>query len=133
MYTSKTRTCVTSTSLIIYLHIKYAGSKNFSHYFFFQSNKFLKYFIINIIQSFSELLKIITFSLARCVFVPTNFSSFASKDSLAFFAKRDEKLRNLLFFSSQTGFNFPNQSKIFFFNLQRIQINPNYSYLAQTL
>jgi len=30
----------------------------------------------------------IVFYLARCVFVPTNFSSFASKDSLAFFTKR---------------------------------------------
>ena len=39
----------------------------------------------------------IVFYLARCVFVPTNFSSFASKDSLAFFAKREKKLRNLFF------------------------------------
>ena len=98
MYTSKTRTCVTSTSLIIYLHIKYAGSKNFSHYFFFQSNKFLKYFIINIIQSFSELLKIITFSLARCVFVYTNFLIFISKDYLAFLQK-GEKTAELVFFT----------------------------------
>ena len=115
MYTSKTRTCVTSTSLIIYLHIKYAGSKNFSHYFFFQSNKFLKYFIINIIQSFSELLKIITFSLARCVFVPTNFSSFASKDFLAFFAKRGK--------NCGTCFSFLNKSDLIF------QISPKYSFL----
>ena len=114
MYTSKTRTCVTSTSLIIYLHIKYAGSKNFSHYFFFQSNKFLKYFIINIIQSFSELLKIITFSLARCVFVPTNFSSFASKDSLAFL-KKGEKTAELVFFINKLDLIF--------------QIIPKYSFL----
>ena len=114
MYTSKTRTCVTSTSLIIYLHIKYAGSKNFSHYFFFQSNKFLKYFIINIIQSFSELLKIITFSLARCVFVYTNFSSLTSKDYLAFLQK-GKKLRNLFFYLLKLSLRF--------------QIHPNYSFL----
>ena len=37
--------------------IKYAGSKYFIQNFSFQSNKFLKYFIINIIQPFSEFLK----------------------------------------------------------------------------
>ena len=114
MYTSKTRTCVTSTSLIIYLHIKYAGSKNFSHYFFFQSNKFLKYFIINIIQPFSELLKKITFSLARCVFVPTNFSSFEPKDSLAFFGK-GMKSYGTCFFINKLDLIF--------------QISPKYSFL----
>ena len=39
----------------------------------------------------------IVFYLARCVFVPTNFSSFESKDSLAFFAKRG-KNAELVFF-----------------------------------
>ena len=41
--------------------------------------------------------KMIVFYLARCVFVPTNFSSFESKDSLAFFAKRGKNCGTCFF------------------------------------
>lgn len=37
------------------------------------------------------------FYTARCVFVRTNFSSCIYKDDLAFFCKKEKKLRNLFF------------------------------------
>lgn len=63
---------------------------------------------------FFRALKIVTFCMARCVFVPTNFSSFASKDSLAFFAKRGKNCGTCFFI---------NKLDLIF------QISPKYSFL----
>ncbi|AZB25982.1 hypothetical protein EG339_16000 [Chryseobacterium bernardetii] len=62
--------------------------------------------IINILSIYFKALKNLSFSTARCVFVYTNFSSFTSKDSFAFFAKRGKNCGACFLFSLKSGLRF---------------------------